>query len=178
MARGNISTLNQAKVKKIITPCPHCHNTLGNEYPQFGGEFEVQHHSQFLAGLVRTGKLSPAKHDGEITLHDPCYLARVNGETQATRELLGGNLREMPRHGARTFCCGAGGGRMWFEEPPEQRVSRVRAAEAAGTGAKVVATACPFCANMMSDGVSGIPGGEGMKVMDVAELLINGRPRG
>ena len=164
-------------MKRIVTPCPHCHNTLKNEYPQFGGQYEVQHHSALLAELVNSGKLTNDPGSEPITLHDPCYLARVNGEVDATRAVIGAakdeQYREMPRHGKKTFCCGAGGGRMWFDEPPEQRVSNLRAQEAVATGAQTLATACPFCLNMMSDGMAGTPGGEKVKVLDIAELLLS-----
>jgi Fe-S oxidoreductase/nitrate reductase gamma subunit len=176
-ATTNVETLNRRKVKKIVTPCPHCLNTLANEYPQFGGDYVVQHHSALLAELIGEGRLKAAAPDGEaITLHDPCYLARVNGIIDAPRAVIGApnddNYREMPRCGKKTFCCGAGGGRMWFEEAPEERVSKLRAAEAIETGAKTVATGCPFCLNMMSDGMAGTAGGEEVKVLDVAEVLL------
>jgi Fe-S oxidoreductase len=120
--------------------------------------------------------------DDPVTLHDPCYLARVNGEVEGTRTVLGasedGRFREMPRSGKKTFCCGAGGGRMWFEELPEQRVSRLRAQEAVATGAKTLATACPFCLNMMSDGMAASKGGEDVRVLDVAELLLERQTSG
>ena len=141
-ATTNVETLGRRQVKKIVTACPHCHNTLQNEYPQFGGEYEVQHHSTLLAELIEAGRLTnEAAADGEpITLHDPCYLARVNGIVDAPRTVLGAaqdeQYREMPRCGKKTFCCGAGGGRMWFEEPPAQRVSNLRAQEAIATGAQ------------------------------------------
>lgn len=180
LAQGNVETLNARKVKKIVTSCPHCLNTLRHEYPQFGGRYEVYHHSQLLAELIRDGKLRGGSGSVDrITLHDPCYLARVNGETAAPRALIrsatGKNVREMPRHGAKTFCCGAGGGRMWFEEPPAQRVSRLRAMEAAATGARTLATACPFCLNMMSDGMAGTEVGRDIQVLDIAEILVNSR---
>ncbi len=163
--------------RRVVTPCPHCMNTLRHEYGEFGADLEVVHHSQFLAELVAAGRLPAANPEPgrTVTLHDPCYLARVNGETEATRRLLaatGAQLREMPRHGERTFCCGAGGGRMWFDEPPAQRVNRQRAAEAVATGAATLATGCPFCLNMMTDGVAGTPEGEALRVADVAELLL------
>ena len=178
-AQTNIETLSRRKVKKIVTPCPHCHNTLKNEYPQFGGQYEVQHHSALLAELIASGRLTRgAPANGEpITLHDPCYLARVNGEVDATRTVLGAakdeQYREMPRCGKKTFCCGAGGGRMWFDEAPEQRVSNLRAQEAITTGARTLATACPFCLNMMTDGMAGTKGGEEVKVLDIAEILLS-----
>jgi Fe-S oxidoreductase/nitrate reductase gamma subunit len=178
-AQTNVEILTRRKVRKIITPCPHCHNTIKNEYSQFGGEYEVQHHSAILAELVREGRLSDRATNGSepITLHDPCYLARVNGEVDATRAVIGAaedkQYREMPRCGKKTFCCGAGGGRMWFEEAPQQRVSTLRAEEALATGAQTLATACPFCLNMMSDGMASAPGGEEIKVRDIAELLLD-----
>src|SRR6266481_3242958 len=182
-ARTNIETLTRCKVKKIVTPCPHCYNTLKNEYPQFGGRYEVQHHSTLLAELVRAGRLSNGSSSGEpITLHDPCYLARVNGEVDATRVVIGASsnaqYREMPRCGKKTFCCGAGGGRMWFEEAPSQRVSVLRSQEAIATGARTLATACPFCLNMMTDGMAGTQGGENVKVRDIAELLLSRQASG
>ena len=177
-AHTNVETLTRRNVKKIVTPCPHCYNTLKNEYPQFGGHYEVQHHSALLAHLVEAGRLSKSTSNGDpITLHDPCYLARVNGEMDATRAVIGAasnaQYREMPRCGKKTFCCGAGGGRMWFEEAPSQRVSVLRSQEAIATGAHTLATACPFCLNMMTDGIAGTPGGENVKVLDIAELLLS-----
>ena len=181
-AQTNIATLDRRKARKIVTPCPHCHNTLKNEYPQFGGHYEVQHHSALLAELLRSGRLKRDRgptNSEPVTLHDPCYLARVNGEVDATRQVLDApndnNYREMARCGKKTFCCGAGGGRMWFEEAPAQRVSRLRAQEAVATGARTLATACPFCLNMMTDGMNGVEGGEGIKVMDIAEVLLRRR---
>ena len=179
LAQTNVETLTRHKAKKIVTPCPHCYNTFKNEYPQFGGAYEVQHHSTLLAELIGAGRLSNGNgaHNSEpITLHDPCYLARVNGEVGATRTVVGAasnaQFREMPRCGKKTFCCGAGGGRMWFDEAPEQRVSGLRAQEAVATGARTLATACPFCLNMMSDGMAGTQGGENVKVFDISELLL------
>jgi Fe-S oxidoreductase/nitrate reductase gamma subunit len=183
----NIDLLNRHQVRKVITPCPHCANTLGNEYSQFGGQYEVVHHSQLLAELVRQGRLRAAEVDGSFTLHDPCYLARALGETAAQREVLGARamnetsakrkadgseFRELPRCGDRTFCCGAGGGRMWFDERPEERVSHIRAREVVASQARTLATACPFCLNMMTDGLAGIEGGGQVQVLDIAELLV------
>ena len=182
-ARTNVETLTRHKVKKIVTPCPHCYNTLKNEYPQFGGQYYVQHHSTLLAELVGAGRLSNGASNGDpITLHDPCYLARANGEVDATRAVIGAandaQYREMPRCGKKTFCCGAGGGRMWFEEAPSQRVSVLRSHEAIATGARTLATACPFCLNMMTDGMAGTQGGENVKVLDIAELLLSRQASG
>ncbi|PYK94850.1 MAG: hypothetical protein DME36_03960 [Verrucomicrobia bacterium] len=185
LAQANVETLTRHKVKKIVTPCPHCYNTFKNEYPHFGGQYEVQHHSTVLAELVGAGRLSNGKGTGNgepITLHDPCYLARVNGEVDATRTVVGAardtQFREMPRCGKKTFCCGAGGGRMWFEEVPSQRVSVLRSQEAIATGARTLATACPFCLNMMTDGMAGTQGGENVKVLDIAELLLSRQASG
>ncbi len=181
-AQTNVETLSRRKVRRIVTPCPHCYNTLKNEYPQFGGHYEVQHHSTLLAELIGAGRLNNGSSNGEpITLHDPCYLARVNGEVDATRAVVGATndaqYREMPRCGKKTFCCGAGGGRMWFEEAPSQRVSVLRSQEAIATGARTLATACPFCLNMMTDGMAGTQGGENVKVLDIAEVLLSRRTR-
>ena len=185
LAQANVETLTRHKAKKIVTPCPHCYNTFKNEYPHFGGQYEVQHHSTVLAELVGAGRLSngnSASNGEPITLHDPCYLARVNGEVDATRTVVGAardtQFREMPRCGKKTFCCGAGGGRMWFEEAPSQRVSVLRSQEAIATGARTLATACPFCLNMMTDGMAGTPGGENVKVLDIAELLLSRQASG
>ena len=178
LAQTNIETLARHKAKNIVTPCPHCYNTLKNEYPQFGGQYQVAHHSTLLAELIGAGRLSNETSNGEpITLHDPCYLARVNGEVDASRTVVGAaqnrQYREMPRCGKKTFCCGAGGGRMWFEEAPSQRVSVLRSQEAIATGARTLATACPFCVNMMTDGMAGTPGGENVRVLDIAEVLLS-----
>src|SRR5262249_42877877 len=129
---------------------------------------------------VKAGRLSNGTSTGEpVTLHDPCYLARVNGEVDATRTVIGAatdaQFREMPRHGKKTFCCGAGGGRMWVDESPAERVSCLRAQEALATGARTLATACPFCLNMMTDGMAGTQEGEKAKVLDIAELLLSRR---
>lgn len=177
LAQVNIETLKGYNVQKIVTPCPHCYNTFKNEYSQLGGSFVVQHHSQLLAELILDGRIKTKNKSHEkVTVHDPCYLARVNGDVVAQRTVVKGSIEsnvfcEMPRHGKNTFCCGAGGGRMWFEEIPEQRVSWIRAKEAINTGAKVLATACPFCLNMMSDAMASVKGGDQVRVMDIAELL-------
>ena len=117
-AEQNVATLNEAGVTKIVASCPHCLNSLGNEYPDFGGRYQVLHHTELLAELVREGKLRPARGEGEITYHDSCYLARHNDVRTEPRELVAavGTPVEMPRSGKRTFCCGAGGAHMWMEE--------------------------------------------------------------
>ena len=171
LAGDNVATLNGAGVKKIVTTCPHCFNTLGNEYPDFGGSYEVVHHTEFLAGLVREGKLSPVASDRKITYHDSCYLARHNDVRAQPRELVDavGVAVEMPRNRERTFCCGAGGARMWMEERRGKPINEQRVREAAGTGAETLAVACPFCTVMLDDGVRTT--GAKLQVIDLATLL-------
>ncbi|HZB42933.1 MAG TPA: (Fe-S)-binding protein, partial [Ilumatobacter sp.] len=159
LAVGNVETLNRYKPKTIITACPHCFNTLGNEYGQLGGHYEVVHHSQFLSKLVGDGRLRvDTRREQAITVHDSCYLARYNGVIGETREVLaavpGIELREMDANGRQTFCCGAGGGRMWMEEKRGTRINAERTRQALATDAETVATACPFCLVMMRDGVA------------------------
>jgi Fe-S oxidoreductase len=170
-AQANVETLNEARVTKIVASCPHCFNTLANEYPDFGGRYEVVHHSELFAELVRDGRLSPVAGKSTITYHDSCYLARHNDVLAAPRELVGriGRPLEMARSGKRTFCCGAGGAHMWMEERGSQ-INEERAREAAATGADTLAVACPFCAVMLDDGVRQT-GGE-MRVADVSTLLV------
>jgi len=176
LAAENVATLNDAAVKKIITTCPHCFNTLGNEYADFGGRYEVVHHTEFLAGLVRDGKLSPAASDRTITYHDSCYLARHNDVRSQPRELVAavGRAVEMPRNRERTFCCGAGGARMWMEEKRGRPINQERVREAAATGAETLAVACPFCTVMLDDGVR--QNGDEIRVADVATLLAEALP--
>ncbi|NND01531.1 MAG: 4Fe-4S dicluster domain-containing protein [Acidimicrobiia bacterium] len=172
LALQNIETLNDLGITKIITQCPHCFNTLGNEYPQFGGNYEVIHHSELLTSLVADGRINPVKNGETITFHDPCYLGRHNDVFVAPRDVLDlvGNRVEMPRNGTDSFCCGAGGGRFFMEEHIGKKVNIERSEEAVGTGAGVVATGCPFCYVMMDDGVKEI-GAEGVVVKDIAMLL-------
>ncbi len=170
-AERNVQTLNQAGVTKIIANCPHCFNTLANEYPDFGGSYEVIHHSELLSRLVRQGRLRPARdHSLSITYHDSCYLARHNDVLEAPRELVAavGAAVEMKRSGKQTFCCGAGGAHMWMEERGKA-INEERVREAAGTGAGTLAVACPYCTVMLDDGVQGA--GEQLRVIDVATLL-------
>lgn len=179
LATANIETLAKYNVRRIVAHCPHCVNALLRDYSQFGGQYEVVHHTQLLAQLIREGRIKadPASipAEGSVTYHDPCYLARVHGTHEEPREVLGtaiggcGKLREMGRNRTKTSCCGAGGGRMWMEEDPAKRVSTERAGEAIETGAKTVAVACPFCLTMITDGVAAK--GSEARVMDVAELL-------
>jgi Fe-S oxidoreductase len=170
LAEQNIRTLDEAGVRTIVTSCPHCFNTLGNEYPDFGGRYEVLHHTELLADLVREGRLSPAAGDAEITYHDSCYLARHNDVLAAPRELVGriGKPLEMAKSGKRTFCCGAGGAHMWMEERASP-INEERVRQAAETGADTLAVACPFCTLMLDDGVRQT--GRDLRVADVATLL-------
>ena len=165
----NIGTLSRHGVKKIVTHCPHCLNSLGQDYSQIDGHYEVTHHTQFLGELVAAGKLkATAVMNEKVAYHDPCYLARVNGITDAPRALLP-EITEMPRHGCQTACCGAGGGRMWFDDPTEERIGTGRITEALETSAKTVAVSCPFCLKMMTDGIAAK--NDLVKVRDIAELM-------
>ncbi len=174
----NIQVLNGYEVKKIVTTCPHCFNTLKNEYPGLGGEYEVLHHTQFLQSLLNEGKL---KIEGghfkgkKITFHDPCYLGRGNGEYEAPRSLieaLDSELVEMKRCRSKGLCCGAGGAQMFKEaEPGTKEVNEERMEDVAEVNPEVVAVGCPFCMTMLTDGVK-IKEKEGqIKVYDLAELI-------
>ncbi|HEX8137053.1 MAG TPA: heterodisulfide reductase-related iron-sulfur binding cluster [Pyrinomonadaceae bacterium] len=176
LAKENVANLNRYGVRKVITACPHCFNTFKNEYPQFGGRFEVYHHSEYLAKLVAEGRLKPLRaSDRRVTFHDPCYLGRQNGVYDAPRELVQISARpttlEMERSREKSFCCGGGGGMSFVDEPAGQRVNQERAREAIATGADVLAVGCPFCMTMMEDGVGACRGERDIKVMDVSELL-------
>lgn len=179
MAMTNIETLNAYEVKKIVTACPHCFNTLKNEYPDLGGHYEVVHHSQFLQQLIDRGRIAlqgGGSYKGKsITFHDSCYLGRSNGVYEAPRkvlELLDANLVEMKRSKAKGLCCGAGGGQMFKEaEAGEKEVNIERTEEALNTGAQTVAVGCPFCMTMMSDGVKIKEKEDSVEVLDIAELL-------
>jgi Fe-S oxidoreductase len=169
-AEQNVATLNEAGVTKIVASCPHCFNTLANEYPDFGGHYEVVHHTELLAELVREERLSPKVGERSITYHDSCYLARHNDVRQQPRELVQavGTPVEMQRSGKRTFCCGAGGAHMWMEERAGA-INEERVREAAETGADTLAVACPFCTVMLDDGARS--SGRDLQVVDVATLL-------
>ncbi len=182
LAQQNVAVLNTYGVKKIVTACPHCFNTLKNEYPQLGGNYEVMHHTQFLLSLLREGRL---KIEGgsfkgkKITYHDSCYLGRVNGEYEAPRallEALDADLVEMKRCRTKGLCCGAGGAQMWKEdEPGDKRINIERTEEALQTGADVVAVNCPFCMTMLTDGVKAKDKQDDVMVYDLAELILNNR---
>ena len=180
LATTNVTMLNEVKPKRIVTTCPHCLHTLKNEYPAFGGNYEVIHHTQFINELIGSGRLelNPVEQGsggaGEhITFHDPCYLGRHNKVFAEPREVLEAvqlNLTEMPRHAAKSFCCGAGGAQMWKEEEHgTQNVNKARFAEAKATGAETLAVGCPFCLTMMNDAAKA--DGGNVQVKDVAEIV-------
>jgi Fe-S oxidoreductase len=178
LAMQNIETLDGMGVKKIVTQCPHCFNTLKNEYPQLEGHYEVVHHSQLLTELVADGRLSlaGASLPERVTYHDSCYLGRHNDVYLAPRKViaqLGGiEVVEMPRNGTKGMCCGAGGARMWMEEHTGKKVNIERTEEALATGAQRIAVACPFCYVMMEDGVKEKGRDEEVRVQDIAEMLL------
>lgn len=200
LARANVETLNHYRPPLIVTSCPHCYNTLASEYSEFGGHYQVVHHSVYLAQLIDEGRLrtlpapgprpqdtgapqlartDPVPGTRPVTYHDSCYLARYNGVVEAPRAVLaavpGLQLLEMEQHGKQSFCCGAGGGRMWMEERRGIRINAERTRQALETGADAVATACPFCLVMLRDGVADAAGGgdrgREVETLDIAELL-------
>jgi len=192
LAQGNVEMLNEVKATKIVVTCAHCFNTIKNEYPQVGGSYEVVHHTQLLNRLVREKKLVPvarpnhadttgaASTAASVTYHDPCYLGRHNGVYAPPRELIGAlpgvDLLEMDRSGQRSFCCGAGGARMWMEEKLGTQISSNRTEEAVATGADRIAVGCPFCRVMLSDGLAAKQSSgdarEEVEVVDVAQMLL------
>jgi len=178
-ATANIQVLNGYKIKKIVTACPHCFNTIKNEYPDLGGFYEVTHHSEFLNELIQDGRLKIDDSDTfkstKITFHDSCYIGRSNQIYEAPRQLiesLQADLIEMERHKQNGLCCGAGGGQM-FKEPENgnKDINIERTEEALKTNSKIIATACPFCMTMLSDGIKNKEQEEEVKVLDLAELI-------
>src|SRR6476619_7514829 len=198
LAQANVEVLNEVGAKKIVVTCAHCFNTIKNEYPQVGGQYEVVHHTQLLNRLVREKKLVPVSRPAEadtanvastaesVTYHDPCYLGRHNGVYSPPRELIGAlpgvELREMPRNQEKSFCCGAGGARMWMEEKLGTRINTNRTTEALDTGADRIAVGCPFCRVMLSDGLTSKQSEgaarEDVEVVDVAQMLLAAVRRG
>ncbi|MFN2594204.1 MAG: heterodisulfide reductase-related iron-sulfur binding cluster [Actinomycetota bacterium] len=175
LAEQAVELLNENRVKKIVTACPHCFNTIFNEYPQFGGVYEVIHHTEYLAQLVREGRLKPQGELNErITYHDPCYLSRHNDVWKGARHVIesipGTEYGELHRHGHTTFCCGAGGGRMWMEERMGKKMNTERTDEALASSSDTLAVGCPFCNIMLSDGVQ--ERHADMAVRDVAQILL------
>jgi Fe-S oxidoreductase len=183
-ALQNIETLNMYKVQKIVTACPHCFNTIKNEYPALGGNYDVIHHTQLLQQLIDEGRLKLQEggtfKGKKITYHDSCYLGRANGIYEAPRRVLqelDADLVEMKRCKTKGLCCGAGGAQMFKEdEPGDKRINMERVEEALGTGAGIIAANCPFCLTMMQDGVSGKDKEEEVMVYDLAELIVNNLP--
>jgi Fe-S oxidoreductase len=176
MAEENIAALNELKPKTIVTTCPHCFHTIANEYPQFGGNYVVKHHIEFIDELVRGGRLKlSADGSGSVTYHDPCYLGRHNGLFEQPRTLIqaaSADLIEPVRNRKNSFCCGAGGGQFWKEEEAgKERVSTNRYRELKQTGAKTVATGCPFCMRMITEEAAKEEAESAMEILDVAELV-------
>jgi len=179
LAQKTVDKLNLYRVKKVVTACPHCFNAIKNEYPQLGGNFEVIHHSELIAELIASGRVTldqaSMAAQGKLTYHDPCYLGRYNGVLDAPRAVIdavpGAELTEMPRNRKHSFCCGGGGGRALMKEDRGSRINVERVREAARTGAQVVAAACPFCMGMLEDGVIGLNEKTPLRVLDIAELI-------
>jgi Fe-S oxidoreductase len=187
LAQENVATLNALGVKKIITQCPHCLNALKNEYPQFGGNFEVVHHTQLLADLLSQGKLKPAAGGAasggaatfpataRVAYHDSCYLGRYQGEYSAPRKVLkavpGVTVVEADRRKSKSVCCGAGGGRMWMEEEPAHRVNEMRVGQLLEKQPEIIGVNCPYCLTMMEDGIGAKGRSDSVKAFDLAEIL-------
>jgi Fe-S oxidoreductase len=177
LAQENIETLGKYKFRKILVTCPHCHNSLGKEYRELGASYAVVHHSQLLAELMAAGRVpldAATGGDGLVTFHDPCYLSRYDDGVAPPRAILAGlgaRAVEMERSGRASFCCGAGGGRIFLEERIGKRVNVERTEQALATGAKTVAVGCPFCMTMMTDGAKEKAPDGGVEVKDLAELV-------
>lgn len=172
----NVANLNKYNIKKIVTSCPHCFNAIKNEWKDFGGNYEVIHHTQLISDLMKTGKIKPSKPvEKKMTYHDSCYLGRWNGEYNAPRAILkqvpGIQLIEMEKNSQKGMCCGAGGGRMWMEEHIGERINVKRTEQALATNTTTVATNCPFCTTMITDGVKAKDKSESVAVLDIAEIV-------
>jgi Fe-S oxidoreductase len=183
LAQENVKTLDSYKFRKIVASCPHCFNSLKNEYGEVGGEYEVIHHTELLAELLSSGRVplgerQPWTEEG-VTFHDPCYLGRYNSGYDAPREVLiqlGAKPTEMPLNRENGFCCGAGGGRVFMEENLGTRVNIARTEQALATGAGTVAVGCPFCMTMLTDGANAKADERRLQVKDVAELVAESLP--
>jgi Fe-S oxidoreductase len=172
-----IEMMNKRGVKKIVTQCPHCFNTFKNEYPKFGAKFEVWHHTQLIARLIREGELKLRKGKEQIiTFHDPCYLGRYNDEYEAPREairtLSAARLVELPRSRTKSFCCGGGGGNVWYSVEAKKKPSVIRIEEAQQIGPNILAAACPYCISMFEDAAKALGTSESMPIKDIAELVV------
>ena len=180
MAQQNKETFEQYSFKKIVTQCPHCFTTLKNDYAEMGIELDVVHHSQFIDDLIKADKIDPKPYiDEDITFHDPCYLGRHNDEYDAPRNVLQsvlnkGSIKEMEQSKSESFCCGAGGGNMWYEIKTGERINQNRVKQAVSTDAKTVAAACNFCNIMLEDGVKTTGNENNINVLDIAEIVSKG----
>jgi Fe-S oxidoreductase len=176
LAGSLVATLGEMGVTRIVTCDPHAMNSLRNEYPEFGGHYEVLHHTQLMAELLERGRLTVRASLRDVVYHDPCYLGRHNGEFDAPRAVLSrlcqGATLEMALSREKAMCCGAGGGRMWLEEDLGTRINVKRVEQALQTSPKVIATACPYCAVMMADGLAVAAPGAGVLTRDLAELVV------
>ena len=178
MMKENIETLNNYGVKKIVTACPHCFHSLKNEYKQLGGNYEVLHHTELIDEITNDGriKIKEEQKKEKLTYHDSCYLGRYNEVYESPRESLkkisSFNYVEMPRNKSKGFCCGAGGGRMFLEDEEGSKINIERTKEALDTGTDNIASACPFCMTMLTDGVKHFEKSEEVKVKDIAEIVL------
>jgi Fe-S oxidoreductase len=176
-ARSNVALFNKYGIKKMLTLCPHCYNTFKHDYKEFGAEFEVIHHTQLLSELLKTGKLQPEKHlqQERIVFHDSCYLGRYDNLYEEPRAIIREATvalpLEMQRRGRESFCCGAGGGRMWMEESSGTRINVDRTRQALSRDPTIIATCCPYCLTMFEDGVKDEKAEEKVRVLDVSEIL-------
>jgi Fe-S oxidoreductase len=175
-AKTNVETFERYAVKKIITTCPHCFNSFKNEYPDFDGRYEIIHHSQLIAELVRAGRLRLRKELHALTYHDPCYLGRHNEVYDEPREVLEGlsepgGFEDMQRSRSRALCCGSGGGYAWMDDKPQHRINRMRLEDVRSCGAGTTAVSCPFCMQMFDEAVAATDPDGGIRVADIAELV-------